>query len=416
MIPQIKEDTSHLSEFIKQGHNLNQDISNQSKPIKSSKNSQKLQNLASGQQETKEKKEKNPKRNPESKSKGTIADSSLNDQTAKKFPYTERQARQRGSIRVEVRDFNQFKKQGNNEKPKRKQHKKRSTYNSSVNSSEFAYDSQESDSPAPKNRNYDRILFELNHPELLRKAENSEKVEEIDEKKEENVEEDAEKLESSCDSIDVKREMDFITRNKHFSMNNLAFNTPITCRFAPKEEFHSVANVNEMDINEFNVDNENLNFYMMKKRFLNGKRFSMDVGDDEFYGRLEVLDLEQWLPGEYQNMRMRDLERRRRMIKMLKSKSEKVETGKEVKYSFSNLIKDVKNKGFRLKGNIRFAEKIKMLAKNVARSTELDSDEKMYMRIKGAEEFKKSEDKEINARELLKSIKLGMEKLEAIYK
>ena len=104
------------------------------------------------------------------------------------------------------------------------------------------------------------------------------------------------------------------------------------------------------------------------------------------------------------------------MIKMLKSKSEKVETGKEVKYSFSNLIKDVKNKGFRLKGNIRFAEKIKMLAKNVARSTELDSDEKMYMRIKGAEEFKKSEDKEINARELLKSIKLGMEKLEAIYK
>lgn len=416
IIPQIKED---LSELTKHGQNLNPDALSQSKPIKSSKNNQKLQNFPLSLQEakeTREKKDKNSKKNLEYKSKPTNTDLSLNDQTAKKIPFTDRQARQRASIRVEVRDFNQFKKQGNNEKPKRKQHKKRSTYNSSVNSSEFAYDSQESDSPAPKNRNYDRILFELNHPELLKKVENAEKVEEIDEKKEENAEEEVEKNESSCDSIDVDREIGYLTRNKHFSMNNLAFNAAITCRFAPKEEFHTVANVNEMDINEFNVDHENLEFHMMKKRFLNGKRFSMDVGDDDFYGRLEVLDLEQWLPGEYQNMRMRDIERRRRMIKMLKSKSEKVEIGKEVKYSFSNLIKDVKNKGFRLKGNIRFAEKIKMLAKNVACSEDLDSDEKIYMRIKGAEEFKKIEEKEMNARELLKSIKLGMEKLEAIYK
>jgi hypothetical protein len=211
--------------------------------------------------------------------------------------------------------------------------------------------------------------------------------------------EELEKNESSYDSIDVEKEISDLTRFKHFSVNNLAFNAPILCKFVPKDELQAVADVNDVEINEFNVDHDNLEFYLQKKRFVNEKMLEEMSIQDGFIGKLHILDLEQYPPGELHRLRLKNYEKIRRLKKFLQHKQGSRQAD-EQKLFFSSVVEEVKKKGFTLKKKVSFQDRVRGHQKNSLSQQDFNQDERVYARIKGFDELPKRADEKKGVRVL----------------
>ena len=232
-------------------------------------------------------------------------------------------------------------------KPKKVRRNRRKNSGSSKESSlseDLSSESQE-EFERPKDPKRETIIYELNQLEKLKLLQ-ADKDQEPDklEKENEDLADEKTKLDEdlnptgsdSGEDFSIDFDLSLLMNNKNFHMNKFAFTPQVIFRFSSRADTNPLANVNDIQLNEYNVDHENFDSFINKKRFCNINN-TVSAGAKSGNKYLEILNLEEYLPIQVYKQKMKEFERMRKKDKILQSRGLVVEIAKKPKFSFSGL-------------------------------------------------------------------------------
>jgi hypothetical protein len=274
----------------------------------------------------------------------------------------------------------------------------------------------------PKDPKRETILYELNQLEKLKQ---------FQEKNQENFEDEAdpdpsekekhENKEASSNSdsendVSIDFELSELTKSKYFQINKFAFTPQVVFRFSQRIDTSLQSNVNELEIKEYNIDHENFESFIIKKRFGNSANAATaSLKPTNKY--LEILDLEEYLPIEVFRQKMKEFEKIRKKDKILQSRGVVVEIIKKPKFSFTGLpdvnlgkVKALSERGISDNDIIRSGGSL------LVRDS-LHSSERLYCRIKDVYQLDKLSGINSNSVDrLMNSLKASVKILDRVAK
>lgn len=231
-----------------------------------------------------------------------------------------------------------------------------------------------------KSRNY-----ELNQLDLLRASVLKMKAEEnIENTKEDLLRKNTEKVEIYSESesndtvLDIESEMQTLFKEKCFTLNKFAFSPQIAFNFPMKYEAGRSENINDIEVNEYNIDSAAFNSNLLRKRFLGVNTADNFVARQN--RKLEILELEGMLPIEVHYKRLKLFEKMRKRDRNAQTRGKVVEIGGKPKLTFSNLTQRSTRKS---KSKLWNYDKdlVKSGGSNLV-NDELHSKERIYCRVK----------------------------------
>lgn len=295
-------------------------------------------------------------------------------------------------------------------------------------------DSQEEDddnanslSPQMPNRKKTSVLYELNHLEMIKKMmqnmkKKDEKTEisEIASKLAENGEiegiqflEDSDVGSDSYEDVDITKELADLMRSKNFSLNKFAFSSQIAFRFAQKCDMNPNVDVNDIEINEYNMDYDAFDCYIQKKRFMSNGNFNIMDYKPVGERNLEQLDIEELLPIDVHRKRIKAFEKIRKRERIIATRGNVVRIGGKPMLTFSGIPMKVL-KGRKLKKTISDKEIIKSGGSCNVRDNQHLS-ERVYCRIKNEDNLEAlSQQKPLTANNL-ESLSNNFKLFEQVY-
>ena len=216
------------------------------------------------------------------------------------------------------------------------------------------------------------------------------------------------------DNFNIYEDLENIMRNKHFSVTNFAFSPQVTFKFAQRYEINPGINVNDIEINEYNMDPSAFDNYLLKNKFLSRKNQTRQnyVSSNK---NLEVLKLEELLPSELNHKRVKDFEKMRKKERIFKNRGKITEIGGKQKKTFSNLVKNSLTER-KLAEKKKFSDDFIIKSGGSDRvSDELHSCERIYCRVKDIYDLNYLSKKRTGSAELLiKGLQNDFLKLERI--
>lgn len=153
----------------------------------------------------------------------------------------------------------------------------------------------------------------------------------------ENIVETVSESDEQEENIDINKEIGGLLRNKSVSLNEFAFSPKVNFKFAPKYQFNPQLDVNDIEINEYNMDTDAFDNYLLKKNFMNTKNTEFIYYKSPDNRNLEVLNLEELLPVQKHRKKLRDLEKIRKREKFMEKHRKNIKILPSYKTTFSNL-------------------------------------------------------------------------------
>ena len=188
---------------------------------------------------------------------------------------------------------------------------------------------------ARSNRKKKSLIYEINL--LDKKRETNEMLEDNENEKDKEksvLVQEPNFTESETD--DSLFDLSELMQNKNFSMNKFAFSPQVCFRFSQRIDRNTYLNVNDIEINEYNLDHENFENFINKKRFVNGVNTVMGLYRST-NKHLEILDVDKFLPVQIHRKKLKEFEKMREKDQILQTRGKIVEISKKQKFSFSGL-------------------------------------------------------------------------------
>ncbi|OMJ89402.1 hypothetical protein SteCoe_8509 [Stentor coeruleus] len=320
-----------------------------------------------------------------------------------------------------------------NKSPKKKSSVTNTPLLLSKNPSEESESSEEDDentnSPSPQmlNKKNTSVLYELNHLEMIKqmmqnmkKKQEKTNLSEIAAKLAENEEveeiqflEDSDIGSESYEDVDITKELADLMSSKNFSLNKFTFSSQITFRFAQKYEMNPNIDVNDIEINEYNMDYDAFDCYIQKKRFMSNGNFNIMDYKPVGERNLEQLDTEELLPIDVHRKRIKAFEKIRKRDRIIATRGDVVRIGGKPVLTFSGMpIRKFKN--CELKKTISDKEIIKSGGScNVRDDCHLS--ERVYCRIKNEDDLEALSKQKPSTANNLNSLASNFKLFEQVY-
>ncbi|OMJ78913.1 hypothetical protein SteCoe_21183 [Stentor coeruleus] len=317
--------------------------------------------------------------------------------------------------------------------PRKKSSMSNTPISVSKNQSEESENSDEDEentnslSPHMPNRKNNSVLYELNHLEMIKKMMQSMKKKDdktdisgIAAKLAENggnqggkLLEDSDIGSDSYEDVDITKELADLMRSKNFSLNKFAFSSQIAFRFAQKCDMNPNVDVNDIEINEYNMDYDAFDCYLQKKRFMNNGNFNI-LDYKPVGGRnLEQLDPEELLPIDVHRKRIKAFEKIRKRERIIATRGDVVRIGGKPILTFSGIpVRILKN--HELKKTINDKEIIKSGGSCNVRDDQHLS-ERVYCRIKNEDNLEALSQQKPSIANNLNSLSNNFKLFEQVY-
>lgn len=218
-------------------------------------------------------------------------------------------------------------------------------------------------------------------------------------------------LESDSDDLDF--DLSQLMQNKNFSINKFSFSPQVIFRFSQRMDRNTYLNVNDIEINEYNIDHDNFESYINKKRFNNGANTVMGVYRSN-NKLLEILDVDEYLPVQVHRKKLKEFERIRKKDLILQARGKVAEISKKPKFTFSGLESEkVKKKNRTAKDKEIKDEDIIRSGGSLTVRDEMHLNERLYCRVKDVFNLESISGINSNSAErIIKSLKTGLCALE----
>ena len=237
------------------------------------------------------------------------------------------------------------------------------------------------------------ILYELNHLDLLKQAllPNKKILNNLDEnhtqkestKSEEKKANEFESVSDSelIDNIDINKELGALFKDRNLTINKFMFSPQVTFRFTQKYDVNPGVNVNDIEINEYNMNSIGYDSNIQKNKFLHTKVSNNFLNLSSKNKYLEMIDLDELLPVEVHRKRIKNFEKTRKKERILMNRGKVVEIFGKPILTFSGLKyrkNSIKNEK---KNSFNDIDIIKCGGSNQV-IDEIHSSERIYCRLK----------------------------------
>ncbi|CAG9330801.1 unnamed protein product [Blepharisma stoltei] len=201
---------------------------------------------------------------------------------------------------------------------------------------------------------------------------------------------DEEPIDPYANTLDVDEELLSMFTGKTTNIKKFVFTPQVQFKFPQKFDANQETDVNDIELANFNIDQENFEASMLKKRFYELSKFlpTYEAYAKKQNGVLFSSEIEEQHPDEAQLKRIRDFEKKRKKERMLRmrGKNKPVELGGKPKKTFTNLDDNgQQHKRKNVKHIPNLITDIDIIKSGGANEVEdeLDRDERIYCRLKG---------------------------------
>lgn len=206
----------------------------------------------------------------------------------------------------------------------------------------------------------------------------------------ESEEELEEEVDLYANALDVNEELMNMFFGKTTNIKKFVFTPQVQFKFPQKYDVNQDSDINDIELANFNIDQENFEASMLKKRFYELSKFlpTYDAYLKKQNGLLFMIETNDMHPKESITRRIKEFDKKRKKERelRLRGKNKVVEIGGKPKKTFTNLD----DKGQFTKNSHKEKIKTKLTDFDIIKSgganeveDELEREERLYCRIKG---------------------------------